>query len=326
MSKKVFVTGATGLVGSHLVPLLLEKGYDVRASKRESSNMDLAQSFVDKIEWVVGDILDVPFLEDVLKDVDWVFHCAAMVSFSPRKVQQMMDVNVTGTANLVNISLHHTIEKFIHTSSIAAIGRPISHTDMITEKTKWQESSMNSFYAKSKFQAELEVWRGFAEGLPVIIANPSVILGKGHWDTGSSRLFSNVKNGLKVYPPGSTGFVDVRDVAEALLLLAEKNIIGERFILNGTNAPYKDFLDSTAQELGVKPPSIKITPLLQALSWRVEKVRSFFTGKSPLVTKETAQLACSTYQYSNEKSKAIGITYRNLDDTIRHTCQFLKGS
>ncbi len=323
-SRKVFLTGATGLVGSHLAKLLLDKGYIVKASRRENSNMDLVKGLEDKIDWVIGDILDVPFLEEAIKDVDWVFHCAAMISFSPKEIQKMKDVNITGTANIVNISLHHQIKKLIHVSSIAAIGRPENHMDSITEETKWQVSKLNSEYAKSKFRAEMEVWRGMAEGLDILIVNPSVILGPGHWDTGSSRLFSRVRDGLKFYPRGSTGFIDVRDVASGMLLLAEKGITGERFILNGHNRPYTYFLNAVAQELGVQAPSIRITPFLQEVAWRVEKIKSFITGKAPLVTKETASLSSNSFRYSNEKSTKAGIEYIPLEETIRHTCSFIK--
>ncbi len=324
MSKKVFVTGATGLLGSHLCRSLIRKGYKIRASKRKNSKMDLVDDIRDKIDWVSGDVLEIPFLEEAINDVDWVFHCAAIVSFSPKERKKMMDINVQGTENIVNVCLHHQVEKLIHTSSIAAIGRPEKMTEPITENTKWEESKLNSAYAKSKFLAEMEVWRGYAEGLPVIIVNPSVILGRGYWDKGSSKLFHKVKNGLKFYPLGSTGFVDVRDVANAMILLAEANINGERFILNGNNTPYSKFLNLVASELNVKAPNIKVSPLLQALSWRVEKIKSLITGKSPLVTKETAQLSSLSYQYSNLKSLNAGVSYSSLEDTVKHTCHFLK--
>lgn len=320
MTKRVFVTGATGLVGSYLVKSLLDKGYKVRASKRKSSNMDLVADVISQIEWVEGDILDVPFLEDALQDIDWVFHCAAIVSFAPNEKELMFKINVEGTANIVNICLDYKIEKLIHCSSIAAIGRPEKLKTPITEETKWKSSKLNSPYAISKYQSELEVWRGYAEGLPVAIVNPSIILGKGHWGKGSTKIFSQIENGLKFYPLGSTGFVDVRDVVKGLILLAEKNIIGERYIINGVNTSFKEFFTKVASKMNVKPPSIKVSPIIQQVAWRVEKLRSFFTKKTPLITKETAKLSSLSYQYSNAKSKSLGLDYHTLEETLHHVC------
>ncbi len=323
MSKKVLVTGGTGLVGSHLIKLLLKENYKVKAVKRATSNLCLIEKFQDQVQWVIGDILDVPFLEEIIEDVDWVFHCAAIVSFSPKERKKMYDINVTGTANIVNICLHHNTKKLIYTSSIAAIGRPERQIDPISENTKWVESPLNSEYGKSKFKAEMEVWRGYAEGLSIAIVNPSIILGKGHWDNGSSKLFMKVKNGLKFFPKGSTGFVDVRDVVETMLSLAEKDINGQRYILNGTNTSYQNFLNLVAKHLNVESPSIPVNQLIQSLAWRFEKFRSFITSKHPLVTKETAKLSSLSYQYDNQKSIELGISYRSLEDTVEHTCQYL---
>lgn len=323
MSKQVFVTGATGFLGSYLSRNLLKNGYKVRASKRVTSKMDLVEDIQSQIEWVEGDVLDVPFLEKAIEDVDFVFHCAAIVSFSPKEHKKMMDINIQGTANIVNICLHHKIPKLIHTSSIAAIGRP-EHSNSITEKTKWQENKLNTKYAQSKFQAELEVWRGHYEGLNIGIINPSIILGAGSWNHGSPKLFTTVQKGLKYYPVGTTGFVDVRDVAKSMLLLAESDKISERYIINGANIPYRYLFDKIAEELSVPKPSIKVTPLLRQLSWRLEKFRSIFTRKTPLITKDTALISSLSYEYSNTKSiEELGMEYIPIDKTISDTSQAL---
>jgi len=319
MSKQVFITGATGLLGSYLSRSLIKQGYKVRASKRKNSKMDLLKDIQSQIEWVEGDILDIPFLEKAIEGVDLVFHCAAIVSFSPKEQKKMMAINVEGTANIVNICLHYNIPKLIHTSSIAAIGRP-EHSNLITEKTKWQESKLNTAYAKSKFQAELEVWRGHYEGLNIGIVNPSIILGAGYWDSGSCKLFKTMQNGLKYYPVGATGFVDVRDVAKAMVLVAKSDKIAERYIINGSNVPYRYLFDTMAKELNVPKPSIEVSPFLRKISWRLEKIRSFFTRKSPLITKDTALLSSLSYEYSNTKSiQDLGMEYISLEKTIKDT-------
>ena len=179
MEQKIFVTGGTGFVGAYLLQYLVANGYqNITALKRPSSPMDLVVSISNQIHWVEGDVLDLPVLEEVMKEVDQVYHCAAMVSFQPNDKEQMMQVNRQGTANIVNMAMHHKVKKLVHISSIAAIGKE-KDQKIISELTKWKEDVNTTNYAKSKYAAEMEVWRGIAEGLKAVIINPSMILGSG---------------------------------------------------------------------------------------------------------------------------------------------------
>lgn len=192
---------------------------------------------------------------------------------------------------------------------------------MINEKLVWVNSKNNSNYAISKYAAEREVWRGVAEGLDAVIVNPSVVLGVAGQGMGSSRLFNVVWEGLKFYPPGINGFVDVRDVARAMVMLMESEIKNERFILNSENLTYKRLFDLIAGGFGKPGPNIGVSPFLSGLSWRVEKVLSSFKGRKPLITKETARTAVQRYEYSNEKIKdAIGFGFIPIEESIRHFC------
>ncbi|MCU0370166.1 MAG: NAD-dependent epimerase/dehydratase family protein, partial [Bacteroidales bacterium] len=226
----IFITGATGLVGSHLTFELVRSGQPVRALKRPSSDMgmlekvfrlysDNPENLLSTIEWVEGDILDIFSLEEAMEGADTAYHCAALVSFLPKDRKKLIKINTEGTANVVNAALEKKLRKLCHVSSIAALGRPENLTDVIDEDLVWKTSRNNSVYAVSKYGAEREVWRGTAEGLDAVIVNPSIILGVAGNSQGSSRLFNTVWQGLKVYPPGKNGFVDVRDVARAMILL-----------------------------------------------------------------------------------------------------------
>jgi dihydroflavonol-4-reductase len=164
----IVVSGATGFLGAHVVCRLLQKGQQVRALKRENSSLAEfnyiysllfnTQQALSNLTWVNADVLDVPALEIALQGVTEVYHCAAMVSFSQKDKEQMMQINVQGTANMVNISLQCGVQKFAHISSIAALGREKSGIE-VTEKTKWVNSKLNSNYAISKYKAEMGVWR-----------------------------------------------------------------------------------------------------------------------------------------------------------------------
>jgi nucleoside-diphosphate-sugar epimerase len=328
----ILITGATGLVGSFLTLELLQKGMHVRALKRPSRNLkmltrvfelysDNPKELLSQIEWVEGDLLDTFSLEDALEGVDEVYHCAALVSFLPGDKDKLMKINIEGTANLVNAALEKKVKKLCHVSSIAALGRPEHQNEIIDEKLVWKTPRNNSNYAISKYGAEREIWRGVAEGLDAVIVNPSVILGVAGPGMGSSRLFNVVWEGLKVYPPGKNGFVDVRDVAKAMVLLMESDISNERFILSAENVSYKHLFDLIAAGFGKRGPQIPVGTFLSRLGWRAELILSWLKGRKPLVTRETARTAVQQYEYSNDKIKqALGFEFIPIEETIQHFC------
>ena len=321
---KVLITGGTGFVGSYLLRLLVREGWRVRALRRSASPMHLVQEVADQVEWAEADVTDVGALEDAFEGVTHVCHCAAMVSFHPRDRRRMMQVNVEGTANVVNLALDFGVKKLVHVSSIAALGRTKERPEL-DEHSKWAASKRNTQYAISKYMSEQEAWRGHFEGLPTAIVNPAIVLGSGFWDTGSARFFRQVDAGLPFWPTGCSGFVDVRDVARFMLLLLEGDTVGERFILNAQNMAYRDFFSMMAHDLGKKPPSIRVAPWLGEVAWRVEWMKEKLLGMAPIVTKESARSSVSQFRYANQKSLTVpGFAYRPVEETVRETAaQFL---
>lgn len=322
--KKVLLTGATGFVGAYLAHYLLQKGYAIRAIRRPNSPMQLVENIQHQLEWVEGDLLDPTFLEEVVQGVDQVYHAAALVSFNPRDQAKLLRVNGQGTAFLVNAALLHGVEKLLHVSSIAALGRK-KNQGKIDEQAQWENNSINSNYAISKFKAECEVWRGIEEGLNAVIINPSMIMGAGFWNSGTSKMFMQVDKKLRVYPQGTTGFVDVRDVATAAIQLMESDISGQRFILNAENWSYYQLFSEMANGLGKKAPSWKMPGWMIELMWRMENFRSKALGVAPLVTKELARAMHAQYEYEGSKiQQHLGFQYRTLSETIEETCQALQ--
>ena len=319
-NKAILVTGATGFVGAYLLRYLLAEGYtNIRAMRRKSSNMALVAEIEDKVEWVVGDILDIIFLEEVFKGVKQVYHSAAVISMAPADEAMMRQVNIEGTANVVNAALYAGIEKMVFLSSIASIGRTknVIHID---EKTRWEESKYNSSYAISKMQAEQEVWRGIAEGLNAAIINPGVILGSGFWMQGTCVTFSQVWKGLMVYPGGASGYVDVRDIARMCITLMEKEVKSERYIAVGENLSYQQLFTMVAQSLGKKPPMIKLPVWLGEIAWRLIWVFSAITRIKPMLTKEMVQLTARTYIYDSSKSvEQLGFKYTPIKQCVEQT-------
>jgi dihydroflavonol-4-reductase len=330
----ILVTGGTGLVGAHLLQQLAAREQPIRAIRRESSDMSLvtkvfrlsgAETLLNRIEWVEAELLDIFSLEDTLQGVEEVYHAGAMVSFHPAFRKQMLRVNIEGTANLVNASLDAGIKKFCHVSSVAALGRT-GEDKLIDEQSLWKTSKRNSVYAISKYGAEKEVWRGIAEGLNAVIVNPSIIFGVGNWNSGSTEMINLIYKGMRFYSTGTNSFVDVRDVAKTMVMLMEGGHFGERFILTSESLPYRQVFDWMAEALGKKPPSVRVTPLLAELAWRVLAVKGLITGKKPAVTKETARTSSRRYFYSNEKVKQrLNFQFIPVKQSIFEACAvFLK--
>ncbi len=324
---KILITGGTGFLGSYLLRYLVQQGEKVRAIRRESSSMDLVKSIENEVEWVEADILDVVSLEEAMQGIEQVYHCAAVVSFEPNTAKWMKKVNAEGTANVVNMALRMGVKRLLHVSSIAAIGRN-KHSEIVTENTKWERSPLNSNYAVSKMMAEQEAWRGSAEGLEVVAVNPSVIMGSGRWEDGTNGFFSQIWKGLKFYPTGTTGFVDVRDVAKAMILVMNSEIVDERYILNGENVAYPTFLNWIAESLGKAKPSIKVNTFIRELAWRAAWLLSKITGKKPFLTKETAHSSSNTFYYQNDKfsTKFPNFEFTPIRQTIAETAEQYKNS
>ncbi len=319
--KKVLVTGATGFLGQHLIKRLLQENYSVRALYRDAKKiasilLSLGEGLGVRPEWVKGDVLDIFSLEDAMKDCDEVYQCAGVVSFSKKDEARMMKVNVEGTANVVNECLNAGVKKLLHVSSVASLGRT-ELKELISEKHKWEENKLNTRYAVSKHKAEMEVWRGVAEGLNAVVICPTMIFGPGDWNENTSKLFKTVYNGLKFYPVGGNGMTDVRDVCDIAFQLMQSEIVNERFVISGTNMTYKDFFVAVADALNKPRPSIKLNPSMAIIGARVLSLLSLI-GKEPLVTVESAQTSSNTFFYDGSKvSQALNFKYRDFNETIK---------
>ena len=323
----ILITGGTGLVGARLIYEYSLRGVKVRALRRRIGigNLKHYSGWESFVEWVQGDVLDVASIENALKGVSHVIHCANIVSFNPRDYNEMMNVNVEGTANMVNLSLEcgHII-CFTHVSSVATLGR-VADAGELNEHSEWISGKHNSFYAISKFNAEREVWRAHAEGLPVNMVNPSIVLGPGNWETDSSSLFMKIKNKFPFYTEGNSGFVGVEDVAKAMIALNQSTINGKRYILNADNISFQDLFNQIAAALNMKAPSIKVPSMLSQVIWRLEWLRFKVTGQKPFITKETAYSAHQKRYYNGTKICVdLNFHYTPLSEVVKSVSAYLK--
>lgn len=318
----ILVTGASGLLGSDLVARLVADGAQVRALYR-AAVPEMAGTA--GVEWVKGDILDTVSLEFAMHGVDQVYHCAAIVSFNPKNKSLLQQVNVEGTANVVNACLDAGVKKLVYVSSVAALGR-IRENGAIDETMNWSEETSNSEYGKTKYYAEMEVWRGIGEGLDAVIVNPVIILGAGDWEKGSSGMFRSAYKEFPWYTEGVSGFVDVQDVSRAMIMLMNSEASATRFILSAGNIPYRELFTKMAEQFGKKPPHKKVTPFLAGLVWRIEALKAFFTKKDPLLTRETARTAQAKVHFDNTKFIKLfpSFAYTPVNVSVERICSELK--
>lgn len=321
----ILVTGATGFIGSYICRTLLQEQIPFKALKRVNSLV--APDLENGVEWVEGDILDFGSIEEALKNVDTVIHNAALISFYPKEYDAMSEINIVGTSNMINASLEAGVKRFIHMSSIAAIGR-VRKSLRINNDSQWLKSTDNSRYGETKYYSELEVWRGLEEGLSTVILNPSVVLGPGDWNFKSTRMFKYVWDQGTFYPSGTFNFVDIRDLVKATIKLANSNVQGERFIVNAGKIDYKSFFEKIAEQFSKKPPSYKLSPWIANIAIPVDRLKSKLLGVPPLITRETLRLSTIDYDYDGFKIKRLlDFDFRRIEDTIAWTCmEVLKNS
>lgn len=321
--KKVLVTGGTGFLGAYIISELVNKGYAVTALRRKTVlPFFIPSKTFDDVEWVEGDLFDMVALDEAMKDVDAVIHAAAVISFHKTERPLLYKTNVEGTANVVNAALENNITRFVQVSSVAALGRSATGEE-VTESKKWEDNKVNTHYAISKYKAEMEVWRGVGEGLNAVIVNPSTIIGYGDWNQSSCAIFKNVYREFPWYTDGVNGFVAVEDVARATVLLMESTISGERFILNGENMSFRELFNNIADGFQKKHPWRKATALMGTIAWRLESVKALFSGKKPLLSRESAKVAQSVTNFNNSKILAAlpGFYFSSLRESILNACK-----
>lgn len=323
----ILVTGGTGLVGSHLLYLLLKDGQKVRAIHRKGSDLTVvntvfsyytedASHLLKNLEWFEANIIDIPKLEGAFQGITHVYHAAAYVDFNPKNYYKLKKANIEGTANVVNLCLSHSVKKLCYVSSIATLGDAIGN-EVLDEEAYWNPEAKNSVYAITKYGAEMEVWRGTQEGLDSVLVNPGVILGEGLWYKGSGSIVKRVAKGLKHYTTGGIGLVDVQDVTKAMTTLMKSTVTNQRFILVAENISYQNFLRNLAEKLAAHKPSKKIAKwklvFFSKLDWFSA---TFFGTKRSLLRTHVESLYKFEIYDGSAITKSIPFEYTPLEKTM----------
>ena len=321
---KLFVTGGTGLLGrTFLESISNENEKKVTASFRSSKSLKKTEHTSIDVNWVKGKLSDVSFLSDHIKEGMIVVHIAGLVSYDPADKDLLTKVNVEYTRNVVNVCLDKKVKKLIFISSIAAIGRSGVNAHL-HEDTKWVDSSQNTYYAISKYNAELEVWRGAEEGLNVQVLNPSIILGKGiDKNESSTSLITQMIDHPQYYVEGSINFVDVRDVVVAINKAINLDLENDRYIISAGNVSIKEFMQKLSTLLKTPSPTKKLSLYhLKFMVW-TDYAQSLLFKKKRKITSESLKTISSNYTYDNRKAQEkLGIEFKSLEESLEWLAPF----
>lgn len=333
----ILVTGATGLVGTHLLIRLIQEKQQVRAlyrteAKKEHARKVFSSYFTseekhlfDTIEWVNTDINNIPVLTQAFEGITHVYHCAAKISFNPSHYKKLRKANIHGTANIVNLCLLKKVTKLCYVSSIATLGENLSSSH-IDEKAEWNPETPNSVYSITKYGAEMEVWRGIHEGLTAVIVNPGIIIGPGFFDNGSGYLFKRIYKGMKYYTTGTTGYVAIGDVIDIMYKLTTGPYSNQRYILVGENLSYKSAFGMIAQALHKPLPKKRISPFLMKIAYYAQRVSHILFRTNRSIFRSSIRSAFSTKYYENDKiKKELIYSFTPIERSIKETATvFLK--
>ncbi len=305
-----FITGASGIVGRQIIAELSTETNKLICLSRHP------QKDSPNITWVHGDINDIEVLNEYINEETIVIHAAGLVAYDANAKHELYKINVEGTRSVIDIAIENKAAYFVHVSSIAALGR--KENQPITEATQWQESDKNTYYGISKYQAEIEVWRGIEEGLKAAIINPSVILGQGPWNESSSVVFKHAIKRSKFYTRGSVNYVDARDIARFIALLIEHKTSGERFILSAGKITKRHFFEKLALIFNTPQPrkliSMGVLKLIRFFDFLAHRI----FGRERSITKDSLKVLSSETSYDGSKASDFhGFKYHNLDDTLK---------
>jgi dihydroflavonol-4-reductase len=329
------VTGATGIIGSHVVLALLQDNQPVIACRQRGSDLAKVEKLFSyytphhktlfaKIHWVEVDVLDVFSLEEALEGITNVYHCAGFVSFDPRQRKKLFEINEKGTRNVVDACLYKKIKALCHVSSVATINNS-DYSQALNEEIFWKKSGRESDYAISKYNAEREVWRGIEEGLNAVIVNPGIVLSPGFWTQSSSRLFESCFKGNRFYTNGLAGYVSVGDVARIMIALVSQKRFGQRYILVENNYTYRNILNHIHTHLNKPAPYIQAGGIMLNLASFLERISVFFSGKEPMISKPVITAALNKQVFSNQKIKdALGKEFEPTHKIIEQICGYYR--
>lgn len=322
------ITGANGFLGVHIIHHLLQEGHEVRAIIRPGASLSeydlvkehytLSEETYQRLTWHECLLYDTEGLHEIFTGADYVMHLAGKISYLKRDLLDLLEVNQSYTADVVNVAKDTGVRKILYCSSIAALSKS-GLEQYVTEDTEWDDELPHSQYGYTKQLGELEIWRGIEEGLPAVVINPGIILGRGEWTKGSNTLFANAKKNFPFFSRGVTGWVGVSDVAKVATQLCVSNISSERYIVVSENKSFKEIADTMVSLMNSRKPFIEIKGLLYKLAYAAVSVKEILC-LGGMLSKETVKGSVAVHRYDNTKlKKELGFDFEPMDDVLSNS-------
>lgn len=318
---KIFVTGASGFIGSQLLPKLIRGGHEVTTYGRTQPVFEGIRA--SEFKHITGDITDKDKVFEAIKGADIVYHMAGFISYRKADKPRQYEINVLGTRYVMEAALKHGVKRVIHTGSIAGMGIP-KPGETADETIAYNLDGLGLNYCDTKHQAELEVLKYCQMGLPALILSPGIIFGEGDTHVHHHTIFAAIAKGnMFGCPAGGVTFSDIVDVVDCHLKAMTAGRPGENYVVGSANLTYLQAAGIFCQVLKTKPPTLIIPgALLEALGNICEFVFPLL-GKRPPLTRQIAWLSQRRIFFSSDKAIAeLGLKQTPFDATITRTAPY----
>lgn len=324
--KKIFVTGADGMLGSNLVRELLQRNYEVKAFLLPNRPVDTLEGL--PIERVYGNLLYAEEVKAAMEGCDAVIHTAANTSIWPNRAEAVRRVNVQGTQHMIDAALAHGIQRFVFVGTANTFG--FGTKENPGEETRpYMGKKYNLDYMDSKYQAQQLVLNAVKEkNLPALTVNPTFMFGPYDSKPGAGAMILAVYNGkVPGFAIGGRNYIHVNDVAVALANALTMGRIGESYIAGHKNMNYKEAFSKIASVVGVKPPSITIPGFLtKVYGWFGTRI-ALLTGTPPVVSYSMAQISCDGHYFTAAKAvKELNMPQTDIETAIKDCFDWLNAN
>jgi dihydroflavonol-4-reductase len=320
---RAFVTGGTGLVGSHLVDALLVRGWEVSVLTREPARAERLATRGVRV--VRGDVLRPDFGNE-LAGIDVLFHCAAWYEVGARDRLAVSDVNLKGTANVLSLARREAVSRTVYTSTAGLFQG--SRPSPATEETL-PRATVNDPYVISKLQAHELVAREIRAGLPATIVAPGGVFGPRDTNQFAQSLALLVQGRLGTVPSGfgANTFTHAADVADGQLLAATVGLPGEMYFLADRVMTLYEFLEAAARAAGVAPPRRRVPMAVARLAARSSELRGRFSGRTPMISRAALDLAALDVVVDSSKARReLGWSPRPFEERLKETMEWFRAT
>lgn len=320
---KILVTGADGLLGSNLVRVLLERGHEIRALVQVGRQTITLEGL--NIERFEGDILDPSSLEKAGNGMDAIYHLAAHTGIWPSRQEIIRRVNIEGTRNILDLAARTGVKKMVYVGTANTFGFGTREKPGV-EDDRYASHRYGLDYMDSKYEAHRKVMEAFRNGLPVVIVNPTFMLGAYDSAPSSGAMVLAVyQEKVPGFAPGGRNYICVKDAAIGIANALEMGRPGESYIIGNRNMSYREAFTLMAETLDVKAPKVSFPKWIILMYGVLGSLFGRITGKTPTVSYPMARISCDTHYFSPAKAvDELKLPQSPIEEGIRECLEWMK--